>query len=231
MSSSSDWGFSRDGSVKSIPDDAATGESNGPSSRYDPKAMSRIVDITDLVDADSDVDSDDDIVGHSSSKGGISGSKISNKGGGRSSSRRQSAASSSGLVYNYGIGCRQVLILVSLVAIIVGASVAIGYAVINVEPSKNNTPQLSVRGGVEPQGEEQEQHFLEIAERVITACSESSLDADMADCQELCHASMCCFETGEYGCEDDERKNCAVYAGCANLMEGLPLDAAEEDEE
>lgn len=42
---------------------------------------------------------------------------------------------------------------------------------------------------------------------------------------------MCCFETGKYSCKDDVKKMCAAYAGCEALVEGVPLGAAEEDEE
>ena len=42
-------------------------DTESPASRYDPSAMSRIVDITDLVD-DSDDDDDDNIIGNSSYK-------------------------------------------------------------------------------------------------------------------------------------------------------------------
>ena len=43
--------------------------------------------------------------------------------------------------------------------------------------------------------------------------------------------NMCCFETGKYSCKDDVKKMCAAYAGCEALVEGVPLGAAEEDEE
>eukprot|EP00579_Thalassiosira_antarctica_P029764 CAMPEP_0202029308 /NCGR_PEP_ID=MMETSP0905-20130828/63907_1 /ASSEMBLY_ACC=CAM_ASM_000554 /TAXON_ID=420261 /ORGANISM="Thalassiosira antarctica, Strain CCMP982" /LENGTH=279 /DNA_ID=CAMNT_0048593057 /DNA_START=78 /DNA_END=917 /DNA_ORIENTATION=- len=84
------------------------------------------------------------------------------------------------------------------------------------------------RGG---NGIQEQQQLLEIAERVVTACSENKLNGDMSECQKLCHSNMCCFESGEYSCEDDESKDCAVYAGCEALVQGIPLEAAEEDEE
>ena len=47
----------------------------------------------------------------------------------------------------------------------------------------------------------------------------------------LSQKNMCCFETGKYSCKDDVKKMCAAYAGCEALVEGVPLGAAEEDEE
>lgn len=215
-----------------------TSTKEGPSSRYDPKAMSRIVDINDLVDdSGDDSDDDDQIVGHSSSSGGINA-----KGKGAGSVGAAAKRRKSGNMLGYGPGgigsgmmMRQILILTALVAIIVGASMAIGLAIVNSnEPGNNkgasNTQNLM--GTPNKMTEDtRNQQLLEIAERVIMECSESKLDEDMSGCQKLCKKNMCCFESGKYGCEDDEKKNCAVYAGCANLMEGVPLDAAEEDEQ
>ncbi|KAL7542482.1 hypothetical protein ACHAXR_013132 [Thalassiosira sp. AJA248-18] len=210
-----DWGFKN----KNADGDSVAGtEASAPSSRYDPKAMSRIVDITDLVDESSDGDSDDEM-GHTPRPSNVS-SITENINNGQFNKKKR---------HQYGpggMGCRQVVILVSLVAIIAAASVAIGYAVMNVSPTTN--PYRN--GEQQPQ---QQQQLLEIAERVITACSESHLDRDMSECQELCFESghMCCFESGEYSCENDEGKACAVYAGCEALVEGIPFDGADEDEE
>eukprot|EP00579_Thalassiosira_antarctica_P017372 CAMPEP_0201944994 /NCGR_PEP_ID=MMETSP0903-20130614/53678_1 /ASSEMBLY_ACC=CAM_ASM_000552 /TAXON_ID=420261 /ORGANISM="Thalassiosira antarctica, Strain CCMP982" /LENGTH=363 /DNA_ID=CAMNT_0048488053 /DNA_START=35 /DNA_END=1124 /DNA_ORIENTATION=- len=121
--------------------------------------------------------------------------------------------------------CRQTITILSLVGIIVAASLAIGYAVINVDPS--NFPYFAASDNGIPE----QQELLEIAERVITACSENELNGDRSECQQLCHLKLCCFESGEYSCEEDESKDCAVYAGCKALVEGIPLEAAEEDEE
>jgi len=119
--------------------------------------------------------------------------------------------------------CRETIRIVSLVGIIIAASLAIGYAVVNYDPSER--PYAVVEHGIS------EQSLLEIAERVVTVCSERSLDKDMSECQELCHTKMCCFESGEYSCEDDDSKTCAAYAGCEALIEGTPLNAEEEVEE
>ena len=74
--------------------------------------------------------------------------------------------------------------------------------------------------------------LLEIAERVITACSEDKLNEDMKECQSLCHSRMCCFEESgsDYSCQLDTSKNCAVYAGCEALVEDILVGGAEEDE-
>lgn len=114
------------------------------------------------------------------------------------------------------------MILVALVGIIIGASFAIGYAVTNGGTS-------SPLGSSSKSPEEAQQELLGIAERVVTACAESRLDSDMKECQKLCKSSMCCFEDDRYGCKDDESKNCAVYAGCKNLMEGIPTGGAAEE--
>ena len=211
-----DWGFNPSSKNDNNDGNSRAGSGteaseDGPSSRYDPKAMSRIVDITDIVDeSSSDADSDDDLAaGHSSPTlaGGVErgngASTHSNKKKGRPQYRP--------------VG-RQVLILVSIVGIIIGASLAIGYAVVRGNPSSNNLNDRgsanSVRGGTDEQ-----QLLLEMAERITIACSENNLDEDMSECQQLCHVNMCCFESDEYSCEDDESKACAVYAGCQALVQ------------
>ena len=67
--------------------------------------------------------------------------------------------------------------------------------------------------------------FLEISEEVVSLCSYSHLDTEdgREKCQELCHDHMCCFVDEEerysrYGCADDPKKMCAVYAGCESLV-------------
>lgn len=193
--------------------------------------MHRIKDIADLVDDTSDSEnSDDDIhIGHSTKMGRVSANIES----GRSDANEENGTS-----YNWSgwmgssLCHRQALAILSLVALIFASSLAIGYAIVNSDQSKthnniNNAPQLSTGND----GASSAQQRLEMAERVVTACSEHSLDADISECQHLCRASTCCFESGKYSCEDDEKMDCAVYAGCEALLEGIPLDAAEEDEE
>ncbi|KAL7437319.1 hypothetical protein ACHAXM_005710 [Skeletonema potamos] len=209
-----DWGLGRD-TVTSIESGVVSGNnersdsaSKGPSSRYDPKAMSRIVDITDLVDeADSD---DDEVIGHNSGIGGVTGAKA----GGPTRSYGPGGVGGGNFMF------RQALILVALVGIIVAASLAIGFAV---------PPSAFTLGGGSVAGNEQE--LFETAERVVMACSESALNEDMKACQKICKRNMCCFETGKYSCKDDEKKMCAAYAGCEALVEGIPMGGADEDEE
>ena len=119
---------------------------------------------------------------------------------------------------------RQVVVIISLVGIILGSAVAIGYAVIG---SGNNVQSSYL--STSNKGAQEE---LELAERVISACGETNLINDKSECQTLCHGSMCCFENDdEYGCQDDLSKDCAVYAGCEALIEGIILDGVDEDEE
>lgn len=215
-----DWGCKNESSTHA-----------GPSSRYDPNAMSRIVDINDLVDEDDsdDDDDDDEIVRQNSFKSSNGASSMPTTTGAQSKTKKR------GSYIPDGVGSilmyRQVLILVALVGIIAAASVAIGYTVIHSDSPNKWMP--SMRGGdaslqVENSNHQEQQQLLELAERVIAACAESQLDESMSECQRLCHGSMCCFEDESYSCEDDETKNCGVYAGCDNLIEGL--GAAEEDE-
>lgn len=204
-----DWGLSRDTLISAdgslgVAGDRSSSDSasKGPSSRYDPKAMSRIVDITDLVDeGDSD---DEEVIGHSSGLGGVTREKSGGPG------RSYGPGGGGAIMF------RQALILIALVGIIVAASLAIGFAV----PSSSSK---SVEGN--------EQALFETAERVVLACSESALNEDMKACQKICKKNMCCFETGKYSCKDNEKKMCAAYAGCEALVDGVLLGGAEENEE
>ncbi|KAL3794817.1 hypothetical protein ACHAW5_005238 [Stephanodiscus triporus] len=211
-----------------------------PSSRYDPRAMSRIVDITDLVDdSSSDGSADEDgIVGHSSGVGGVgrpsSSSSSSSSGPGSSGDAKRRPH----FLVPVGVGWRQVVVLGSLFAIIATSSLAVGYAVVGSQSSSSSSTyssspddDSSISGRAYMGSGEGEQKLLEIAERVVLACSESTLDGDMSDCRALCHDSMCCFDGGGYSCADDEGRNCAAYAGCSNLMDGVPVGAEEEEDE
>jgi len=181
-------------------------------SRYDPKFMSRIMSQGD--DDSFDSLSSAEFAGIDLDNGGNKQQKQGNK-----KKRKSKNGSKNGV----GLFCRQTILIFSLVGIIIAASVVIGYAVVNNEPSEK--PYSVVANG------KSEQALLEIAERVVTVCSESRLDKNMSKCQKLCKKNMCCFESGEYSCEDDERKTCAAYAGCKALIEGIPSNAEEEDEE
>ena len=102
----------------------------------------------------------------------------------------------------------------------------IGYVVTN-----NNKPTINSSALLMVPNNNDEQQLLETAERVVIACSESKLDDNLSEYQKLCKSKLCCFENGDYGCQDDASKDCAVYAACEALVEGLLVDAAEEDEE
>lgn len=228
----------------------ATSAGNDRVSRYDPRAMNRITDITDLVD-----DSDESEGGGRPSLVVPSGDKAGGDGaaGGAGSGRRHRwrREGVGGQPANNSLLCRQAIVLLTLVAIVASASLAIGYAVVGGEPKSSGGGEKAggtggpsspagpaphaVDGGDEdvalvaaaPAGG---QDLLELAERVVTACGERSLDADMTECQHLCRYSMCCFVSGQYSCEADDTKDCAVYAGCEALVEGIPLGAGDEDE-
>ena len=118
---------------------------------------------------------------------------------------------------------RQALVIMASVGIIIGASACIGALVMIGQHTDQNYSQSM--------SQEVEQERLEIAQRIVLACSEQGLSEDMSACQKLCHSKLCCFENDEYSCKDDESKECAVYAGCDALVDGIPLGAAEEDEQ
>ena len=199
--------------------------------RYDPKNMTRITDITDLVDVIVDDDSDDDsengdsmaMAKHAARSKSVDLECGTNKGegGGGGGSWRSS------------LWYRQAIIIIALIGIVAGASLAIGFTVVHSNPRKY---QIVEGGeGEEPsiKRPEQNQQLLEMAERVIMACSESQLAENKSECQQLCHANICCFESGgKYSCQDDVSKDCAVYAGCEALVGGYIVEqGGEEDEE
>lgn len=180
--------------------------------------MSRIVDITDLVDDASDSSDDEDIIGHSSDGGAFAG--LTKNGSESNLTNPKKAYGPGGAGYSLLI--HQFLILFVLLSVIVGACVAIGYAVMD---AKGIYPSSSI------ESDGNQQHLLETAERVDTACSEEKLNRDMSECQTLCRSNLCCFGSGEYNCENDENKACAVYAGCEALLDGAMLYEDEIGEE
>lgn len=180
------------------------GDDSEPSSRYDPTAMSRIVDITDLVDDEDDSSDDEAPVGRKSSMPrnhigtmDLTG-RHNNTGGGVSNKR--------GLLF---LSIVMILSVMGLSLVVYGSS-----------SPKIHSEYLLVN-------EDEEQSKLELAERVVTACSDGSLSNE---CKTLCHSKTCCFEEGEYGCQSDASKECIVYAGCEALVNGKLLDGADEDE-
>jgi len=170
--------------------------------RYNPNP--RIADITDLVEESSDDDIDNSI-------------KV-----GKNSNNQYGPSTRKGP----SLVCRQVVFAISVVAIIIGAGLMIGYVI-----DTNNKPTINSSALLMVPDNNDEQQLLETAERVVMACSESKLNNNISECQKLCTSHLCCFETDDYGCQDDASKDCAVYAACEALIEGLAVGAAEENEE
>jgi len=181
-----------------------------PPSRYDPSSVHRISDIHDLVDDDDTIDTVDREFarGASAEDVYVSGGKYVGQGSSRY--------------------WKQSVVLISLFAIIIGATLAMGYAVSN--RSSNNLPKsgptyavalnvVSPQESSDDQAAVLAQDLLEMAERIAVACDEYQLDIDMAACHDLCEPnSNCCLENGDGSCFEDESKHCAVFAGCQALM-------------
>ena len=159
--------------------------------------MPRIDDITDLVDSsdEDDQSSASEEYGHSSSRGIVSARDLS------------------------GTRCRQVIVVIGIVAVIVCTSALIGVAITEHKLGDPLGATTTYIDGA-PTGDNG-QMWLEKAERVMTVCSEEKLDEDRSDCQSLCRRAMCCFEDpdSEYSCQDDPAHECAVFFGCEALME------------
>mmetsp|Transcript_31501 Transcript_31501/g.53723 ORF Transcript_31501/g.53723 Transcript_31501/m.53723 type:complete len:219 (-) Transcript_31501:186-842(-) len=180
-------------------------------SRYDHNTMNRIVDDDSRADS-STSDSIDEIISSKNDKSSF---------------------------------CRKSIAIALVLAFVSGASLAIG---LTVEGNNNRNGNNGISGSgtlfynpfaAEPasstttkEGDE-DQTLLELAERIIVACSETKLNQDRSECQHLCHSKMCCFELDdtEYSCRDDDGAKCAVHAGCEALFEGSLLEGAEEEEE
>jgi len=221
------------------PISTTTGKNHGTSpriSRYDPTAMNRITDITDLVLDDSNSDDEDSIIDNGFNSSMEIAQDVENGRVVRKGRRRRGGGQDDD---DYGGGvlglskCRQLLVIIAIVSVICGASLAILYAVGRIDDPQTiqGSYLVSTTDNVEEESSTQQQKLLEMAERVITACDEDKLNDDMSACQHLCHGSMCCFETDEYGCQDDASKDCAVYAGCEALVTGIPLGGTSADEE
>jgi len=220
--SSQNAGKGRDESLTGASASMASGKHNRPP-RYDPNSMNHTADVVDdiLEDDNSDTTDNDENIATNGRRltMELSGSDLEN-------GRRINGRHHKKLKYGPGglggrsLIFRQTVIIFAIIGIIVAASVAIGYAVIGGDPG--NMP--SVDDGIP------DQLLLETAERVVTACSENILDVDRSVCQELCYSKLCCFQSGDYSCEEDISKDCAVYAGCEALVEGIPVEAPDEDE-
>lgn len=163
------------------------------SSRYDPKAMSRIVDITDLVDDSDSEEIDDEYNVEMASKDISSSNDLDHKNGQSRKFRR---------------GLTIAVLFVAIVAGVVGIS-------FSVLAGKNRIVSTSA-------SEPSDRELLLIAERVVVACSEDQLNNSLTDCQNVCHNMMCCFAKDENNCANDPTKFCAAHAGCEALMNDIP---------
>lgn len=120
-----------------------------------------------------------------------------------------------------GMSCRRMLVVVASVGIIAGGAAGIAAIVARAEPGMSSSNTAAAASD--------QQRLLEIAEEVVSACGDyNELDEDSSDCQRLCNGYMCCFEEEDHrdNCEDDPLKDCAVYAGCRALVEGVPANGA-----
>ena len=71
---------------------------------------------------------------------------------------------------------------------------------------------------------EEQERLLDIAERLVRACSKRRLSEDKSECRGLCGSDvMCCFEEGQHSCRDDEGKSCAAYTGYEVLVASSPV--------
>ena len=224
--------------VKDKSNDNTSNNKHHASSRYDPRAMNRIDNIDDLIDEGDDSDSSDE--GYDIEKLGRGNNNSSNGVNMRTNAKRLQNGSGAHESRLLALRYRRIFAITSLVAIIIGASVAIGMAVTKSELDENDdVVALNVLGGsgspdTNNNDTTQQQTLLEMAERVIQSCSEHSLDRDMSECQNLCHSKMCCFEEdemSEYSCQDDDSKECAVYAGCEALVQGSILERFDDVDE
>lgn len=123
------------------------------------------------------------------------------------------------------------LCLVAAIGTIFGASVTLGYITLFVGPGhiglmlrgaymESNSVEEGSYYHTAGEAASNQQRLLELAERIVTACSETSLNLNDAECQNLCKPGICCFGSGEgvQSCENDIEKNCAVYGGCDALF-------------
>mmetsp|Transcript_6623 Transcript_6623/g.10835 ORF Transcript_6623/g.10835 Transcript_6623/m.10835 type:complete len:257 (-) Transcript_6623:30-800(-) len=221
------WGESSQNADKGQ-DESLTGASNSMASgkqtrppRYDPN--SAIADVVDdiLEDGNSETSDSDEEIATNGRRLTMELSESDPENGRRINGHHKKFKYGPGGLGGRSLIVRQTVIIFSIVGIIVAASVAIGFAVIGGDPGK----KPSVEEGIP------DQVLLETAERVVTACSENILDVDRSVCQQLCYSKLCCFQSGDYSCEEDVSKDCAVYAGCEALVEGIPVEAPDEDEE
>ncbi len=115
-------------------------------------------------------------------------------------------------------------LVVGTVGIIFVATILIGILVNN---SKNADSTTTTSSGANLQVSNtltKEQKLLDLAEQIISACSEEQLTQDRSECERLCNGKMCCFElhtTNEKSkCKE---KDCPAYAGCEALLNASTL--------
>lgn len=130
--------------------------------------------------------------------------------------------------------CRRATLFLALLAVVLGASAAIGLLVTkdgaSVTSEREPSHTLQVDYGSEQHqavryGSEQ---LLDIAEAVLAACGEEALARDSSYCRGLCGDDvLCCFfdeDSGELvNCDGDGMRDvCAAHAGCAVLLTHPP---------
>ena len=229
----------KDSSSNSVIEWASSGHGNESTVLAQHRCAPRIVDdynIRYAEDAEDDAESDLDVAHGKASPGSMELAHVYEGEAVRTSTRknppstRKNPPSSKGGSSKGGSSRRrmvEVVVIAALVGVIAVASLAIGYTVVK-HRLESRHPMGGGSTGENDGGESsREQQFLEIAERVIVACGYEALDRDRTGCQTLCRARMCCFEGGEYSCEEDEGRHCAVYAGCEALV-GFTAEMNEE---
>lgn len=58
---------------------------------------------------------------------------------------------------------------------------------------------------------------LEMQDQVDQACSDYSINSGNGQCNSLCVAHMCCFDTSQHSCRDYDPL-CPFYSSCEKLM-------------
>ena len=135
-------------------------------------------------------------------------------------------------------------LLCTLLLVVVGAIAVVCFVTIPPDTAISYWKAMSGSGSsnkkqamidvVAQQQQGQEQQMLELAEQITSTCGKSSpsplrrrISSDSTatagtgtpSCQKLCQNHMCCVILDEeYSCKNDEKKSCAVYAGCEALI-------------
>jgi hypothetical protein len=178
--------------------------------RYDPKSMNRISGLVDISDRSSEGEESDD----ADNDNIIIPDKVKDNSLLAPTKPSKNDKTTRRLPDGRTIG--RLILQVASVAIIL---FCIGSVIVYNNNSENHnapsTPQLQLSN----EQTSEQLRLLEIAEEVVLQCSEEMFDTSgMEACQRLCHDRLCCFDEGDYSCEDDEDVNCPVYAGCGALL-------------